>query len=118
MCLKTKKIENVFLKSNLDVASNVFFVKDEEEIILKIKQAYLSNVNSKRENKLLIITDKKIHYVAVIKLPPFFWQITSNHDKYFYFLSCLNLFPIEESHDSYGIIFKDSICFLLSFKSY
>lgn len=51
MYLKTKKIENVFLKSNLHVASTAFFVNEEEEIILKIKQAYISKFNSKREKQ-------------------------------------------------------------------
>ena len=60
MHLKTKKNENVFLKSNLHVASTAFFLNEEEEIILKIKLVYISKFNSKREkNKLLIITDKK-----------------------------------------------------------
>ena len=60
----------------------------------KIRHAYKSKHNlksnsSKNQVILLMMTDgKKWHYLAVKKLPSLFKGITSNHDRYFYFLNC------------------------------
>ena len=57
----------------------------------KIRHAYKSKYNLKRENQiiLLMITDDiKLHYLAVKSLSALFRRITSKHEEEIYCLNC------------------------------
>ena len=77
-----------FELSNKSIALNILYVPHNTE---KIRHAYKSKYNVKRENQviLLLITDgKKWHYLAVKSLPALLKGITSKHDGDFYCLNC------------------------------
>ena len=76
-----------FEESNKTIAPNILFVPHNAE---KIRLAYKSKHNFKRENKviLLMITDgKKWHYLTVKCLPALLKGISSNHKGDFYYLN-------------------------------
>ena len=61
----------------------------------KIRLAYKSKHNFKRENQviLLMINDgKKWHYITVKRLSALLRGITSNHKEDFYCLNCFHLY--------------------------
>ena len=64
----------------------------------EIRHVYKSKCNSNRKNQLilLIITDgKKWHYLAVKKLSALLRGITSNSNRYFYYLNCIYSYRTE-----------------------
>ena len=78
-----------FESSNKSVALNILYVPHNTE---KIRHAYKSKYNLKRENQVifLMITDgEKWHYLAIKSLPALFRGITSKHERDFYCLNCL-----------------------------
>ena len=79
-----------FELNNKSIVLNTLFVSDNAE---KIRLAYKSKHNFKRENQIVlsIITDsKECHYLAVKKLLSLLREITSNHDGDFYSLNCFH----------------------------
>ena len=84
-----------FESNNKSIALNILFVPYNAE---KIRLAYKSKHNFKRENQviLLMITDgKKWHYLAVKSLSALLRGITSNHDGDFYCLNCFHSYRTE-----------------------
>ena len=83
-------------KSNSkSIALNILFVSYNAE---KIRLAYKSKHNFKRENQviLLMITDgKKWHYLEVKSLSGLFKGITSNNNGDFYCLNCFHSYSTE-----------------------
>ena len=64
----------------------------------KIRHAYKSEYNLKRENQviLLMITDcEKWHYIAVKSLSALFRGTTSNNNGGFYYLNCFQSYTTE-----------------------
>ena len=87
-----KKVES-YSKS---IALSILFVPYNAE---KIRLAYKSKHNFKRENQviLLMITDgKKWHYLAVKSLSALLRGITSNHVGNFYCLNCFHSYRAKE----------------------
>ena len=81
--------------NNETIALNILCVPHNIE---EIRHAYISKVNSTRENQvilLIIANGEKWHYLAVKKLSALFWKITSKHDGDFYCLNCLHSFRTE-----------------------
>ena len=77
-----------FKKDNKTIAFNILFVPHNTQ---KIRVAYKSKQNFKRENQviLLMITDgKKWHYLTVKSLSALLKGISSNHVGDFYCLNC------------------------------
>ena len=77
---------------NKSIALNILFVPHNIE---KIRLAYKSKHNFKRENQviLLVITDgKKWHYLTVKSLSALLKGITSNHKGDFYCLNCFHTY--------------------------
>ena len=77
------------------IALNILFVPYNTE---KIRLAYKSKYNTKRENQviLLMITDgKKWHYLAVKSMSALFSGITSNNNGDFYCFHCFHSYRIE-----------------------
>ena len=67
-------------------------------ILKKIRHAYKSKYNLKRENQviLLMITDvKKLHYLTVKSLSALFRGITGNNNGDFYCLNCFRSYTTE-----------------------
>ena len=65
----------------------------------KIRHAYKSKYNLKRENQVILsmITDgEKWHYLAVKSLSALFRGITSNHKEDFYCLNCFHPYSAKE----------------------
>ena len=88
-----------FELNSKSIAFNILFVPYNTE---KIRLAYKSNHNFKRENQvvLLMITDgKKWHYLAVKSLSVLLRGITSNHDGDFYCLNCFHSYRTEKQHE-------------------
>ena len=80
-------------------------------ILKKIKLAYKSKYNFKRENQviLLIITDgKKWHYVAVKSLSALLRGITSNHVGDFHCLNCFLSYSTKEKLKKHEKVCNDS----------
>ena len=66
----------------------------------KIRHAYISKRNSKRENQvitLMIADNKKWHYLAVKKFSSLFKGITSNNFGDFSYLNCLHSFSTKNN---------------------
>ena len=66
----------------------------------KIRPAYISKYNYKRDNQvvLLMITDnEKWHYLAVKSVSGLLRGITSNHDEDFYCLNCFHPYTTDKS---------------------
>ena len=85
-----------FESNNKSVALNILYVPHNTE---KIRHAYKSKYNLKRENQVifLMITDgEKWHYLAIKSLPALFRGITSKHDRDFYCLNCLQSYTTKK----------------------
>ena len=85
-----------FESNNKSIALNVLYIPYNTE---KIRLAYKSKHNFKRENQviLLMITDgKKQHYLAVKSLSALFRRITSNYNGDFYCLNCFHTYSTEK----------------------
>ena len=85
-----------FELNNKSTALNILFVPYNTE---KIRLAYKSKYNFKRENHviLLMITDGiKCHYLAVKNLSALIRGITSNHVGDFYCLNCFHTYSTKE----------------------
>ena len=86
----------MFELNNKSIALNIFFVPYNTE---KIRLAYKSKHNFKRENQviLLMINDgKKWHYITVKRLSALLRGITSNHKEDFYCLNCFHSYSTKE----------------------
>ena len=84
-----------FESNNKSIALNVLYIPYNTE---KIKLAYKSKYNFKRENQviLLMITDgKKCHYFSVKSLSALFRRIIPKHVGDFYCLNCFHLYSIK-----------------------
>ena len=80
----------------------------------KIRHAYKSKYNLKRENQviLLLITDgKKWHYSAVKKLSTLLKGITSKHNGDFYCLHCFQSYTAENKLKKHNGDFYCLNCF-------
>ena len=105
--------------NNKAIALNILYVPYKTE---KIRQAYISEHNDKRNNQvnLIMITDgtNNWHYLAIKNLSGLLRGITSNHNSDFYFLSCLHSYgtiskPGKKSLKNAFIIYVDLECLLL-----
>ena len=96
-----------FEQNNKSIALNILFLPYNTE---KIRLAYKSKYNFKRENQVisLMITDsKKWHYLAVKSLSALLREITSNHVGDFYCLNCFHSCSTKEKlkkHEKYVMI--------------
>ena len=80
----------MFEQKNKIIALNIFFVPYNTE---KIKLAYKSKQNFKRENQailLIIVVGKKWHYRVVKIFPALLREITSDHKEDLYYLNCFH----------------------------
>ena len=97
----------MFELNNKSIALNIFFVPYNTE---KIRLAYKSKHNFKRENQviLLMINDgKKWHYITVKRLSALLRGITSNHKEDFYCLNCFHSYSTKEKLKKHGKICND-----------
>ena len=84
------KDQEKFESNNKSIALNVLYIRYNTE---KIRLAYKSKCNFKRNNQviLLMITNgKKCHYLAVKGLSALPRGVKSNHDGDFYCLNCFH----------------------------
>ena len=96
-----------FELNNKTIALNILFVPYNTE---KIRLAYKSKHNFKRENQviLLMINDgKKWHYITVKRLSALLRGITSNHKEDFYCLNCFYSFSTKEKFKKHEKVCKD-----------
>ena len=80
----------MFEQKNKIIALNIFFVPYNTE---KIKLAYKSKQNFKRENQailLIIVVGKKWHYRVVKIFPALLREITSDHKEDLHYLNCFH----------------------------
>ena len=97
----------MFELNNKSIALNIFFVPYNTE---KIRLAYKSKHNFKRENQviLLMINDgKKWHYITVKRLSALLRGITSNHKEDFYCLNCFHSYSTKEKLKKHEKICND-----------
>ena len=97
-----------FELNNKSVALNVLYVPYDENTI---RHAYKSKYYVKCEKQviLLMISDpEKLHYLAVKNLNALFNRVTSNHNGYFYCLSCLHSYRTEKAFKKHMKVCEDN----------
>ena len=90
-----------FESSNESIALNILYVPHNTE---KICHAYKSKYNLTRENQLILfmITDgEKWNYLAVTSLSGLRREITSNHNRDFYYLNYFHAYTTENKLESH-----------------
>ena len=102
-----KKDWGKFESNNKSIALNILYVLYNTK---KIRHAYKSKYNLKRENQvfLLMITDgEKWHYLAVKSLSGLLRGITSKHVGDFYCLNCFRSYTTENKLEKHKIVCKN-----------
>ena len=94
-----------FEKNNVTIALNVLYVKKE-----KIYLAYISNHNSNREKRVILLIFPKREkwlFLAVKNLPALLRGITSKNDGDFYCLNCLHSFRTKNKLELYKRLYEN-----------